>query len=84
MTADNQTITSLLVCPKCQGKGVITTIDSDKLRRMRKAAGFTLRQMARRLYFSAAYISDIELGRRNCTENIAKVYKSLKPRKGKR
>ena len=34
----------------------------------RKASGYSLRAMARKLEISAAYLSDIELGRRNLPE----------------
>jgi transcriptional regulator with XRE-family HTH domain len=35
------------------------------IRRLRLAQNLTLRELARRLGFSAAYVSDVELGRRN-------------------
>lgn len=35
------------------------------VREIREAAGISLRELARRLGWSAAYVSDIELGRRN-------------------
>jgi transcriptional regulator with XRE-family HTH domain len=35
------------------------------VRTIREAAGISLRELARRLGWSAAYVSDIELGRRN-------------------
>lgn len=37
-------------------------------RKERKEAGIGLREMARKLNISAAYLSDIELGRRNLPE----------------
>lgn len=53
-------------CPLCGGCG---TIADDRelgqaLKKHREASGVTLREVGRRLGFSAAYISDLEHGRR--------------------
>ena len=38
------------------------------LRRMREAAGFSLSEVARKMQISVPYLSDLELGKRNWTE----------------
>jgi transcriptional regulator with XRE-family HTH domain len=47
------------------------------LRQQRLASGLTLREMARRLNFSAAYICDVEKNRRHCSPDIRKAYEAL-------
>lgn len=56
---------------------VVRRVNPAWLREKRKAAGITLRGMAKTLGFSAAFISDIELGRRNPNEKILKYLESL-------
>jgi transcriptional regulator with XRE-family HTH domain len=59
-------------CDKCNGSGNIPDhkkVGAD-LRLKRKRARVSLRAIARRLQFSPAYISDLELGRRNWTEQL--------------
>ena len=41
-----------------------------EMRRRREAKGFALREVARRLGISAPFLSDLELGRRNWTEEL--------------
>lgn len=55
-----------LPCPKCHGTGRIPDdrVLGAELRRRRLKRGLGLREMAARLEFSPAYISDLELGRR--------------------
>ena len=62
-------------CPTCGSEGVI--VSADWLRHARVRAGLTLREMARRLSFSAPYICDIEHGRRACTPDIRSAYEAL-------
>ncbi len=64
-------------CPKCDGAGKIGVIVPESLRKKRLAAGLGLRELARRADLSAAYLSDIEHGRRNCTEGIERIYSKL-------
>ena len=52
-------------------------IDGAWLRARRKAAKVTLREMARRLEFSAPYICDVELNRRACSPKIREAYEAL-------
>lgn len=65
-------------CPRCHGDGQIRLVNPRWLRETRERAGLTLREMARRLDFSAAYVCDIEHGRRACSTAIHDVYRSLK------
>ena len=54
-----------------------SVVDGAWLRAKRREAGLTLREMARRLEFSAPYICDVELNRRNCTPEIRAAYEAL-------
>jgi transcriptional regulator with XRE-family HTH domain len=64
-------------CPACNGSGKVYLYSGADLRSAREEAGLSLRELARRLDFTAAYLSDIELGRRRVTEAIALAYKDL-------
>ena len=44
------------------------------MRQLRKAHNISLREIARRMDFSAPFISDLELGRRNWTSKLALDY----------
>jgi hypothetical protein len=48
------------------------------LRLEREIAGMTLREMARHLGYSAAYICDVEHGRRHCSPRIREAYEALR------
>ncbi len=65
-------------CPCCSGKGFRVIVNPEWLRDKRKSKGLSLRAVARALKVSAAYISDVELGKRNCTSFIKDFYKLLK------
>lgn len=62
-------------CPTCGSERAV--VDGHWLRRQRQRAGLTLREVSRRLGFSAPYISDVELNRRNCTPAIRAFYERL-------
>lgn len=64
-------------CELCQGTGIIERINPAWLRWRRERAGLSLRSFADRLRFSAAYLCDIELGRRNVTAKILTAYEGL-------
>lgn len=68
-------------CPRCDGAGSIRIVSPESLRQTREAAGISLRTVAKRLKLSAPYVSDIELGRRNCPEAVEKFYRKLEKRK---
>lgn len=62
------------LCPRCNGSGLVA--QGSSLRRLREDAGLTLREVARRMGYSAAYVCDIEHGRRGVTGKLASQYKS--------
>jgi len=47
------------------------------LRRVREAADVRIRELARQSRFSPAYLSDIELGRRNASPEVVALYEAL-------
>ena len=47
---------------------------SDMLRTHRERSGLSLREVARRMKFSAPFVSDVERGRRNCTIEFADAF----------
>ena len=57
-------IQGIVTCPRCNGAGYMGAVNGKKLRAERKMAGITLREVARVVGISAAFLSDIELGRR--------------------
>ncbi len=66
-------------CRHCQGSG--EQIDSVKtgrdLRRQRKLSAMSLRHVAQRMGVSAAYLSDLELGRRHWREALIAKYNEI-------
>lgn len=65
-------------CPHCGGSGSVPdpAYYGAEARKTREAAGLSLREVARRMSLSVAYISDLELGRRNWGDEISKRYLS--------
>ena len=59
-------------CQHCDGRGY-TLEPGPNLRKMRQRAGL-LRELARRTFLSAPYLSDVELGRRFVTKTILAKY----------
>jgi transcriptional regulator with XRE-family HTH domain len=49
----------------------------DALRKARKLRGVSVRELARRANYSSAYVSDVELGRRNCSAKLLKLYQAM-------
>jgi hypothetical protein len=62
-------------CPTCGSPR--TVVNGLWLREQRESAGLSLRAMGARLNFSAVYLGDVELGRRNCTPVIRAGYEAL-------
>lgn len=59
-------------CPRC---GAPTSeVSGASLRKIRETRGIGLNEMARRLGCSAAYLSDVELGRRRVTPKVLRRY----------
>jgi len=63
-------------CHACGAK--LSVINGKWLATEREIAGLTLREMARRLNFSAAYICDVEKNRRHCSPKIRAAYEALR------
>lgn len=61
-------------CPRCYGTGYLE--DTSKFRLKREFAAITLRDMAKTLGVSAAYLSDMERGRRNFTPSMSEKFKN--------
>lgn len=64
-------------CPHCGGTGDIRAVNPAWLRMVRERANVTLREMARRLDFSAPYLCDVELGRRAVSAKIHDAYRAV-------
>lgn len=62
-------------CSKCGTPRSV--LNGQWLRARRELAGVTLREMGRRLGFSAVYLSDIERNRRRCTPKVREAYEVL-------
>ncbi len=56
-------------CTQCGAQRAF--VDGAWLRQKREAAGLSLRELAHRLGYTASYLCDIELHRRNANENLA-------------
>jgi len=56
-------------CPYCGS--MVRILSHTKLREIRKELGLSLREVARRADISAAYVSDVELGRRGLSIKLA-------------
>jgi transcriptional regulator with XRE-family HTH domain len=61
-------------CPVCHGDGEELFFAGATMREARRAAGLSVREVARRMDLSAAYVSDLELGRRSFSETLARRY----------
>lgn len=61
-------------CPRCRGAGHVAEVEPVALRAWRVASGLSQRELARRLGYSAAYLCDLENGRRRITPKIVAGY----------
>ena len=63
-------------CPRCGGSGTVMHdgFVGQQMRSRREQAGISLRELARRVEWSAAYVSDLELGRKVWTDRKLKRY----------
>ena len=64
-------------CPTCHGSGKVEKWTGAELRKKREAAGFGLNEFARLLGVPPPYLSDIELGKRNVTPHVMRLYKPV-------
>lgn len=62
-------------CPKCGAPCAV--VNYKWLREVRLASQLTLSQMADRLGYSVPYMSDIERGKRDCTQRVREAYEQL-------
>jgi DNA-binding transcriptional regulator YiaG len=60
------------LCPKCGAPWRV--FNGQSLRKAREKTSISLREMARRLNVSAAYLSDVERNRRRVTDAVLKGY----------
>lgn len=60
-----------VTCTKCSGSGYIERVAGLWARKLREDAGLTLQQIAKRLGISVGHLSDMELGNRTMSEDIA-------------
>lgn len=69
-------IPQYLTCPQCHGEGTVENpaYRGQEMRRLRQAAGLSLREVARQMKLSAAYVSDLELGRRAWSKRLINDY----------
>ena len=63
-------------CIRCGGSGEIENpvYRGQEMRKKRETAARSLRDVARRMELSAAYVSDLELGRRAWSPKLIKAY----------
>lgn len=63
-------------CPECSGAGIVhdSVQIGEMLRKTRIDSGISLRELARRMDLSAAYVSDLELGRRAWSKSKVEDY----------
>ena len=63
-------------CPRCGGSGIIRNdgFVGKQLRARREAVGISLRELARRVKWSATYVSELELGRKVWTDRKIQRY----------
>lgn len=64
-------------CKRCGGRGKVRTVHPASLRERRKAAGLGLREFAKKIGVTPAYLSDVELGRRGVTARMVEAYEGL-------
>lgn len=75
-----ETMTALqMPCDKCSGTGLVNDprVTGQLLRKEREQAGVSLRALAGKLEVSAAYLSDLERGRRNWSEGKIAGYRRI-------
>lgn len=67
-----------LLCQACGGRGVVQDprVTGSIYRNQRLQTGISLTAFAHRLHFSAAYLSDLELGKRNWNTNLESQYRA--------
>ena len=64
MDNKKEVLTTLVSCPGCGGKGTQRVVDGASVRVRRENRGKSLTSVAHEMVFTATYLSDVELGRR--------------------
>ena len=66
------------ICPRCNGTGHIADDRAigQEMRQLREAKQISLREIARRMHYSAAYLSDLELGSRHWNTKVTNQFKA--------
>lgn len=66
-------------CERCGGTGERenAAYRGQQMRKRREATGLSLRRVAELMELSAAYVSDLELGRRDWNEKLVKAYERV-------
>jgi predicted transcriptional regulator len=69
-------ITKTRPCERCGGSGEIenAAYRGQEMRKLRETARLSLRKVAELMGFSAAYVSDLELGRREWSPKLIQAY----------
>jgi len=64
------------VCPRCGGTGKIKDdkIIGENCKKLRNECGKSLREVGKKMGFSASYICDLEHGRRIWSSNLVESY----------
>lgn len=77
MNRDDEPILHEVPCRHCNGKGKVLRLNGRKLAAVREQKEISLRDMAKRLGISAAYLSDVENDRRQGNADIRREYLKL-------
>ncbi len=69
-------MTKMRPCERCGGTGELenAAYRGKQMRELREASGLSLRRVAELMEFSAAYVSDLELGRREWSDKLIRAY----------
>lgn len=66
-----------ILCPRCGGKGRLPapSAQAKEFKEKIKSSGFSLRQIAGQMGYSAAYVSDLCYNRRNVSPELVQMLK---------
>jgi hypothetical protein len=67
-----------IACPQCAGSGKVYAVDFEAMREYRIKLGVSLSGASKRIGISAAFLCDIEKGRRGCPLKVLAFYRDLK------
>lgn len=69
------------ICQECNGTGKVWNVTPEWLREQRQANNLSLKDVAKSVGFSTAYICDIEFGRRTCPDAVRDFFLQQRPQK---